>query len=1094
MVQLEPATRDDPRPVGWCLVALSATGPDTSLDGVFRVRALRRADDGTWERFDRYGSPFDGTAGERATARMVREHGVSRADLEGAPGPEVVFEALDDFLGSSPVLAVERGGFEAWYGRYLGDERADVLGLDELRGLLAPGRALDEVRVPRSPEELAGELARIVTGLLGLDPPTLRAVGAGLSAAFAGLVEADPEGARRLELALRLVERPSEWAGAAGELFGLDPGLRDEGLPLAVDPDEPLGGAGAAARRAIDALRPRWSELAVEWASYETVPVRKVEEASWDEDGEAPELPLADEGLRRLDDAFQVHLARDFAAGGTASGYREGQHLVAREVAATLGQRELLLVHAPTGTGKTLAYLVPVMLWAAEHGVRVGVSTYTRALQEQAMDREVPRALAALARAGLDEPPRVSLLKGRQNYLCWRALCLHAPSEHDGPETWLAWTALLLFARRDPEGDLDRFPRRAALFGEAGRGVRRSAHRIELDSLLRAVRADKGCCHASADRETCAAEVARFRAERSHVVITNHSFALARQSFFERVVFDECEHLHDQAHAAFSHSVSLAAVRDLLERLRQPGRPTSRAPLDRLVRVAPPGSVAEEALETCVRAWYAVWGELDRLEGAVGGFKRWRAEAARQRERRDAHSLLREFVAPAGSVESDGPPGVPAPEAAALVEARRALHGGGSALEQALCGLTGQLDSIPARGLARVRRALELLRAELVEVLDALDAWMPLDEGAPRFRRDTFHEIEEDARGRDVLAARVLLPNEFLGRHYYPQLAAAVLISATTWLRGGFDCAKGYLGLDRAAQPDDDEERPPCRVRAFRAPDPFDYGRVLVCVPDDAPEYGDKRAFDRYVRGFVAHLAERTRGRVLVLFTNAEDARRTGQELAGFFRARRIPLWFQNMPGHGKEELGRRFRDEVDSVLLGVDTFWYGADFPGETLEYLVIVKLPYGVPDAYHAAQCAALGTGEQRRRIYMPRALAKLRQGFGRLMRRESDRGCVFVLDGRVLQPRHAAFLRELPLAGEPDGGDPDREWSDGGAELVVDGTEACIHHALAHMNMLADVRRRGLEEPFPAELARSAPAAGAPGAGKSSTIPAEDLPYRS
>ena len=161
------------------------------------------------------------------------------------------------------------------------------------------------------------------------------------------------------------------------------------------------------------------------------------------------------------------------------------------------------------------------------------------------------------------------------------------------------------------------------------------------------------------------------------------------------------------------------------------------------------------------------------------------------------------------------------------------------------------------------------------------------------------------------------------------------------------------------------------------------------------------------------------------------------------------------MKGTTKEELGERFRSSVDSVLLGLDTFWYGADFPGSTLEYLVLVRLPYGVPDHYYHAQCAALGPSEQRRSIYMPRALAKFRQGFGRLMRRESDRGCVFLLDQRVLEPAHRAFLQELPL--ERANG------SAGGARLVRGETELLMHEALSHMGMLADVRRRGLAGPF-------------------------------
>ncbi len=118
------------------------------------------------------------------------------------------------------------------------------------------------------------------------------------------------------------------------------------------------------------------------------------------------------------------------------------------------------------------------------------------------------------------------------------------------------------------------------------------------------------------------------------------------------------------------------------------------------------------------------------------------------------------------------------------------------------------------------------------------------------------------------------------------------------------------------------------------------------------------------------------------------------------------------MDSVGKEELSDLFRERVESTLFGVDTFWYGADFPGETLETLAIVRLPYGVPDRYHHAQCAAIGIGAQRKRIYMPRALAKFRQGFGRLMRKSTDKGVVMVLDGPATERAHGHALTAPPL----------------------------------------------------------------------------------
>jgi Rad3-related DNA helicase len=162
------------------------------------------------------------------------------------------------------------------------------------------------------------------------------------------------------------------------------------------------------------------------------------------------------------------------------------------------------------------------------------------------------------------------------------------------------------------------------------------------------------------------------------------------------------------------------------------------------------------------------------------------------------------------------------------------------------------------------------------------------------------------------------------------------------------------------------------------------------------------------------------------------------------------------MEGEGKEGLAERFRESDDAVLMGLDTFWFGVDFPGAAVEYLVIVKLPYGRLDRYFWAQQAALGESEHRRRIYLPRALGMFRQGFGRLMRRREDRGAVFVLDRRLLEGRGRAFLRELPgLA--PDADEP-------GPRVVATRTEACAREAFAHMGLLADLERRGLPLAFP------------------------------
>ncbi|MBI5435053.1 MAG: hypothetical protein HZA52_19620 [Planctomycetes bacterium] len=1027
-------TWDGPDPLArLAFVVVFATGDDPAVDGVVRVEALRRDALGHGvRRFECVCRPFAADDRERL-ARAAAKFGLDAYELALAPSARDAWIELAQFLGDATVVSAEYDVFAAWWLHFFGATalRPRLAGLDRIAQLLLALRPSESSRASevRSCSELVHELSRVFGNFLGLDAPSLRLALASLLASRAALRGVDDELAESLRLVLHLADRPSAWVAAAGTPELAFPDGHARAASHGID----LSDAADAVRALVDELRPRSASLAELFELEPTVPVHREEEA-----------PLEDRDLQLVDEIFQEHLPALAAAHGSKLSYRTGQHQVAREVARTLGKRELLLVHAPTGTGKTLAYLVPALIWAARANRRVAISTYTRTLQEQAMTREVPRALAALERAGFERRPRVTSLKGRSNYLCWRALKAHVPAQDDDAAGWLAWSALAIFALVEPEGDLDRFAPKLALTDA------RHAHlERELEPLLRAVRAQVGCCHDRADRRTCAAEIARARAEHAHVVVTNHAFALARQDFFKNVIFDECEHLHDQAHGAWSHTVSLDEMREACTRLGKRGGSGARAPLERLRAIVFDRPAAQAALDECFAMQELVLGAHAALLGEIAGFKRWRERTAQSRVERERFSLLREWL------ESDA--------SQPLVEAHAALTASFSRLDAALAGLIEALASVPFKGLARLRRSLERSRVEVVEIVEALEAWLPRADGKPTLRRETFYDLEDDPRRGDVLAARVLLPNEFLGRHYYPQLWSGVLISATTWLRGGFECAQGYLGLDRAREPLEFEDREPSVVRTARAEDPFDYERVQVFVPADAPEYTTERErFHEYVRRFVAHLAERTRGRMLVLFTNADELKRCAKPLESFFAARRIPFWWQNMRGTSKEELGELFRAHADSVLFGVDTFWYGADFAGDTLEYLVIVKLPWGVPDRYHHAQCAALGASEQRRRIYLPRALAKFRQGFGRLMRRETDQGSVFVLDGRILRGQNRLFLGELPLCGGLDGME-DHAWRAHGAPLLVADTDGCVRRALAHGGLTDDVARRGLDTPF-------------------------------
>ncbi len=1047
--------RADPLAQGIACVVIWASGADTRRDGVVRIAAVRRGVDGAWESLEETCRPFrDGEAA--GTKRLRQEFGVDARDLEGQPTAVEVWPRVRDFIGSRPLVAHDGALVASWSTAL--DEAAglqtaplDPIGLDEMALLLEPGAVaalgppqlvkalVDPVIAPTprgalQPPHVLAALAELVARYGDLGPAAHAMCAFGWLRAHSLFQGTDARAAHRLSLSLSIVDQPMSWGGdvdlfAAGRLRD---GLISKAEADMVEEDDPLGLVDPAAMQSF-----------IEFED-ETPLKPDVEEES----------PFLEEDLALLDDIFKVHLPALFGQGQSQASqkdlYRKSQHRVAEETARCLGSDELLLVHAPTGTGKTLAYLLPALMWSRRYGVRVGIATYTRALQSQAMEREVPRALEALNRAGLSPGYRVSILKGREHSLCWRALRTHAPAEGDDPEVWLGWVAIALFGLRDRDGDLDRFPRRSP--------VRLSSavhYRSQMGSLLAQVRGRSGCCSTHADRSVCAAEIARRRAERSHVVLTNQSFALARPEFFRRVVFDECEHLHDQAMSAWSHRITFGEMRRVMRRLheaeaKRDGRiRRAKPPLDRLAKIVMPGSGAGDRLKMARQLWTNVSSGLAHLESALLEYERWRADAQQGRSDSMEHSLFREYVDSSGQAEQ-------------LVTARLNVVSFLGRLDGSLAQLSEELEAMNLKRVERVRRSLELARVEISDMGKAVDAWLPIDEGAPRLKGMIFHDVERNIREDLVLAALVLLPGDALGKYYYPELGAAAFVSATTRLGGSFDQAKSYLGLDRVAQMDEetgemDRSAGTRRVTTFHAPEVFDYERVLVGVPRGIPPVQNREAYIDFLSRYLPWFAERTRGRMLVLFTSLRDIREVAQRAGPSFEARGLPLLWQGMEAAGKEELSEQFRQRVESTLMGVDTFWYGADFPGETLETLCIARLPYGVPDRYHHAQCAAIGTGAQRNRIYMPRALAKFRQGFGRLMRKATDRGVVMVLDGRITERRHSHFLKELPIE-RPGSWDPAAK-----AKMARGDLDLVSREAFAHLGLLADMKRRGLSPYF-------------------------------
>jgi Rad3-related DNA helicase len=675
-----------------------------------------------------------------------------------------------------------------------------------------------------------------------------------------------------------------------------------------------------------------------------------------------------------LERAVAERLAPDGAVSRSWPRYlpRPGQIALAGDVARAIEQGGVLLAEAPTGVGKSLAYLLPAALHARASGRRVVIATCTRSLQDQLYERDLPALLDAL---GFSLP--YARLKGKQNYLCEPTLAM---TEERGPEERDVLEQLKRWAAVDPEGDLDRFP---ASDAEAFRRLRAR------------VAADPHACTIATCRRAreCFWVRARRQAAESALVIVNHALlALSGEvegllPDFDVLIVDEAHRLEGVLLSQLERSVSRNRFEEALRLLGSArARPRSgRARggagglLSRLAAYAAPllarggGSLPPEAAAV-----------LEDLTLRVG------------RCRDDVDTLF-ERIAPPGPGDAYG---ARARHHSAAELLGRDLQPLETVLEHcstfsnALPRLAAPLESAGEAGAELAAEALQvaarfaLLGADLESLVEASDRdWVYW-----RTRERAAGGGLVELKGSPVSAA-------FHARRLVLGRARSVVLTSAT-LRGGsdFTFVADRLGLgEEAGLP----------YQAGTYPSPFALERQVASFVFDGGEEAEA------VAAAVVALAHATRRNLLALFTAHERLRRARERLL-----ERLPqgtlLLAQEWDGP-PGQLAERFRSERGAVLLGVQSLWEGVDFPGAALEILVVAKLPFSVPDdplvEARAERLRERGL-DPFRADSLPEAVLRFRQGIGRLIRRDDDRGVLVVCDPRLNRASYRGpFLSTLP-----------------------------------------------------------------------------------
>jgi DNA polymerase III epsilon subunit family exonuclease len=780
------------------------------------------------------------------------------------------------------------------------------------------------------------------------------------------------------------------------EEFGLDrPAHR--ALPDAEATAEVLGRLACRAAGLADVergllQRVNWAPLAVLDACRATpdqAPPPLVADEPPEGPGPLAVLPVASDGWRAELDGGDLD---EPGLAGRLAGFRRrpGQVEYAEATAHMFERGGVAVFEAGTGMGKSLGYLLPAAFAGAAGGRRIVVSTKTKALQRQLARAELPLVAESL-------PPgwRWALLMGRENYLCRRRLDEAVANEAESlpdPDRALALAYLAGRARRG-DVDLSALPYRASLVLPA------------LPDLARELKSSRATClgRFCPARRRCHWRLARSRAEAAHLVCVNHALLLSgRETLpaFEDVVIDEAHLLYHEATEAFSDRVDSLSVDQLLGDLR--GRHRQRALPQRLraaARKLPPDE--SRALVAAADACERGAEEAPALSRAVGESVAALAAAA-SRAGQDGE----------GGPDSDGRRNDQYTTTVWLTAGLRDLPEHDRFLVDAglLAESLGRL-SMAAAGGAEVLPEGHREHAALLTLSDDAAAAAELlgdvpEGGGPE--TVAWAELEGAARSlpgapRWALTRAPVTPAGGLREILWERLRSAVLTSATLTVAGSFAYFREMTGLTGEVD---------ARERVF--PSPFDYHRQAVLVLEHDPG-GAWRPDDLAARQGerLKDIAEVTGGRTLALFTNKRDMHRVAAAVGEHVEDDGVLVLAQGLHGSAAT-LAEEFRLHPETILLGVDTLWTGQDFPGDALTCLVIAKLPFPRLDPLFRARRRACEEAGERwfERFYLPEAVLKFRQGFGRLIRTESDSGVIVVLDHRLTQKTYRKdFLASLP-----------------------------------------------------------------------------------
>jgi ATP-dependent DNA helicase DinG len=632
------------------------------------------------------------------------------------------------------------------------------------------------------------------------------------------------------------------------------------------------------------------------------------------------------------------------------------------------------LFEAATGSGKTIAYLVPALLFSKKEQRPIIVSTYTTNLQTQIIDRDMP-FLEKLFPFDFT----TSILKGQRHYLCLQKFEQSLKEPEDNYDFILTKAQILLWLTETDIGDVDELN-----IPSGGKALWNQLH------------VDRSSLNNNPFLMYCFYQRAKEKAMKANIIVTNHAMLLSDIQREHKILPDHYEVIIDEAHhfhrIASEHLGVRFSYLDLHSLINRLGSFTTNGLIKKFTFVREElGEQTHSELQEMDLFLLQLQEECHQLFSGIHSYvlKR-RKDSSLNRTSYKYHTEKENNRTWDSILELSKRVKFIINDLIGLMEKSLLISG------------KVNVDNLSIKNkiifenfkqvLSMFKEYKDIIEYLFFEVADAIVTWIEID--------------SKGAKNAVSIYAQPLEVSDYLADEFFAKKQSVILTSATLTVKQSFSYIIEAVGLTDFYP------------KKLQLKSPFKYKeQVKLFIPSDMPLVNEV-SLDDYsvaIAANVGSLAQLTDGKILVLFTSYEMLKKTYQLLKEDETLDDFIIMGQGTGSGSRSRLTKNFRQFDKAILLGTSSFWEGVDFPGDELNALMIVRLPFASPEEpIVAAKCQQLEKNGVNAFYHysLPEAILRFKQGFGRLIRNEADRGILFVLDNRIVSTRYGKdFLNSIP-----------------------------------------------------------------------------------